>query len=135
MNLILNRLCHRYVAKLARKIDAKYTVTFVQTVVFDLYGDQYDSREERLLLQVFRQMLQDELAEADDTGSLLRANTAVTQMLTSYAKRGQGLSVLKNILEQPIQAICGERKLDLEINPTAVCVLPGFGCTCFVSMF
>ena len=28
-------------------------------------------------------------------GSFLRANTAITQMLSSYARRGQGLGILR----------------------------------------
>jgi len=110
----------RYLAKLARLVDAKDTPTFVQTVVFDMYGDQYDTREERLLLSMFKMMLQDELAASNDKGSLLRANTAVTQMLSAYAKRGQGLSVLKGVLEEPLRKITAQKSLNLEINPAKV---------------
>jgi len=110
----------RYLAKLARLVEGKDTPAFVQTVVFDLYGDQYDTREERLLLSMFKMMLQDELAASSDKGSLLRANTAVTQMLSAYAKRGQGLSVLKGVLEEPLKKITSQKNLNLEINPTKV---------------
>lgn len=85
----------QYFAKLARLLPAKDIAAFVQTVVFDMYGDQYDTREERLLLTLFGLVLQAELTETTDQGSLLRANTAITQMLSAYARRGQGLSILK----------------------------------------
>ena len=97
----------QYFAKLARVLNAKDIPSFVQTVVFEMYGDQvsavqctahvaahecstpacgglslqYDTREERLLLSLFRMVLQAELDAATDQGSLLRANTAITQML------------------------------------------------------
>jgi Ras GTPase-activating-like protein IQGAP2/3 len=71
----------KYFAKLARVISAKDIPMFVQTVVFDMYGDQYDTREERLLLTLFRIVLKDELDQSTDKGSLLRANTAITQVL------------------------------------------------------
>lgn len=110
----------RYLATLARVINAKEVQSFVQTVVFDMYGDQYDTREERLLLSIFRFVLKAELDEAQDQGSLLRANTAITQMLSAYARRGQGLAILKEILEAPLKDITSKSNLNLEINPQKV---------------
>ena len=51
---------------------------------------------------------------------MLRANTAITQMLSAYARRGQGLGVLRDILEKPIQELVARRDLNLEINPSKV---------------
>eukprot|EP01006_Ploeotia_vitrea_P031861 TRINITY_DN64153_c0_g3_i3.p1 TRINITY_DN64153_c0_g3~~TRINITY_DN64153_c0_g3_i3.p1 ORF type:complete len:649 (-),score=387.13 TRINITY_DN64153_c0_g3_i3:60-2006(-) len=110
----------RYFAALARLLEARETSEFVQTVVFDMYGDQYDTREERLLLDVFEKILESELEAAQSQGSLLRANTATTQMLSAYAKRGQGLSVLKDVLQEPIQRVVANKQLNLEINPMKV---------------
>ena len=85
-----------------------------------MYGDQYDTREERLLLSLFGQVLRHEFGKASDMGSLLRANTAVTQMLSAYSRRGLGLSVLKDILAEPLAKITSEKDLDLELNPVKV---------------
>eukprot|EP00457_Paulinella_chromatophora_P001965 gb/GEZN01001968.1/.p1 GENE.gb/GEZN01001968.1/~~gb/GEZN01001968.1/.p1 ORF type:complete len:792 (+),score=101.82 gb/GEZN01001968.1/:156-2531(+) len=110
----------RYLAKLARLLQRKHVEPFVQSVVFDLYGDQYDSREERLLLQMFRIMIKDELGVSTEKGSLMRANTAVTQMLSAYARRGQGLTALKNILGDPLRNLVKQSSLNLEIKPRSV---------------
>ncbi|ETO07192.1 RasGTPase-activating protein, partial [Reticulomyxa filosa] len=45
----------KYLACLSYYVETKDTNDFVKTVVFDLYGNQYDSHEERLLLTLFRQ--------------------------------------------------------------------------------
>lgn len=94
--------------------------SFVQTVVFDMYGDQYDTREERLLLDLFRKVLKLEIFSATSKGSLLRNNTAITQMLSAYAKRGQGFQILRDILAEPLQKIVTQKDLNLEINPSTV---------------
>eukprot|EP00808_Paulinella_micropora_P031058 g83208.t1 len=110
----------RYLAKLARLLDKKHQPAFIQTVVFDLYGDQYDSREERLLLQLFRMMIKAELAESTEKGSLLRANTVVTKLLSAYARRGQGLTALKSILGDPLRRLVKQKDLNLEIKPRTI---------------
>ncbi len=101
-------------------VQSKEIQPFVQLVVFDMYGDQYDTREERLLLALFRRALKSELRHSSSKGSLLRANTAITQMLSAYARRGQGLSILKDILEQPLKEITSRKDLNLEIDPRLV---------------
>jgi len=53
-------------------------------------------------------------------GSFLRANTAITQMLSAYAKRGQGLSILRDILQSPLQQITANKTLNLEVDPIRV---------------
>jgi len=110
----------RYFAKLARLVNTNESPMFVQTVVFDMYGDQYDTREERLLLDLFKKMVQAELQAATSKGTLLRNNTATTQMLSAYARRGQGLSILKDILEAPLKEMTGTKDLNLEIDPVKV---------------
>jgi len=85
-----------------------------------MYGDQYDTREERLLLDLFRKVLKLEIFSATSKGSLLRNNTAITQMLSAYAKRGQGFQILRDILAEPLQKIVTQKDLNLEINPSTV---------------
>eukprot|EP00474_Spongospora_subterranea_P010430 CRZ10888.1 hypothetical protein [Spongospora subterranea] len=109
-----------YFAKLARVVSGNQIQSFVQTVVFDFYGDQYDTRDERLLLSLFGHILHAEFSSALSMGSLLRANTAVTNMMTAYSRRGPGLSILSDILSEPLKRITSETSLDLELNPVAV---------------
>jgi len=110
----------KYFASLAKHVKAREVSDYVKTVVFDMYGDQYDSREERLLLTLFQMVLQQSFDDAQDIGSFLRANTAITQMLSAYARRGQGLGILREILEKPIREMVAQTSLNLEINPVEV---------------
>lgn len=109
-----------YFAQLARLVQGKDAPLFVKTVVFDMYGDQYDSREERLLLALFQRAIKDEIEDTPNKGSLFRANTATTQMLSSYAKRGSGLAILKELLQEPLQTLTKKTNLNLEISPVVV---------------
>ena len=52
--------------------------------------------------------------------SLLRANTPVSRMMTTYTRRGPGQSYLKQVLAQRINSLIELQDLDLEINPLKV---------------
>jgi hypothetical protein len=45
---------------------------------------------------------------------------SVEQMLSAYARRGLGMTILRNTLAEPLQKICAQRALNLEINPLKV---------------
>ncbi|KAI0766755.1 Rho GTPase activation protein [Irpex lacteus] len=81
--------------------------TLLQTVMFTLYGNQYESREEHLF------------ETATEFGSLLRANTPVSRMMTTYT-RGAGQSYLKSVLAERINSLIEHKDLNLEINPVKV---------------
>jgi Ras GTPase-activating-like protein IQGAP2/3 len=80
----LLKRCPHYLGLLAPRVDQRTMSLFVQTVVFDMFGDQWSAREEQLLLQVFRHALRNELAACDGIGSFLRRNSAVTQMVRQW---------------------------------------------------
>jgi len=52
--------------------------------------------------------------------SLLRANTPVSRMMTTYTRRGPGQSYLKVVLQERINHVVQMNDLDLEINPLKV---------------
>ena len=108
-----------YFIKLSKYVAEKDTKLFVQTIVFDMYGDQYNNREERLLLSIFQGCLKEEIANSTQ-GAVMRGNTPLTQMLAAYAKRGQGLNVLKNVLYEPINQLISDSTINLEINPQTI---------------
>lgn len=109
-----------YFARMARIVKGKEVNPFVLLVVLDMYGDQYDTREERLLLQLFELVLREEFESTENIGSLMRHNNATTQMLSAYARRGQGLAVLKTALHGPLTSILTGTVLDLELNPIKI---------------
>lgn len=57
---------------------------------------------------------------APDYSSLLRANTPVSRMMSTYTSRGPGQSYLKVVLAERINNLVALNDLDLEINPLKV---------------
>ena len=80
----------RHIAALCRLVSLAEIDTLLQTVMFTLYGNQYESREEHLLLTMFQSVLSAQFETATEFGSLLRANTPVSRMMTTYTRRGPG---------------------------------------------
>jgi Ras GTPase-activating-like protein IQGAP2/3 len=60
-------------------------------------------------------------------GSLLRANTPVSRMMTTYTRRGPGQSYLKGVLAERINSLIEHKDLNLEINPLKVGSVTGSG--------
>jgi Ras GTPase-activating-like protein IQGAP2/3 len=52
--------------------------------------------------------------------SLLRANTPVSRMMTTYTRRGPGQSYLKSVLSERINNLLEHKDLNLQINPLKV---------------
>ncbi|KAK9764020.1 RasGAP protein, variant 2 [Basidiobolus ranarum] len=88
--------------------------------MFTLYGNQYESREEHLLLTMFQSVLASQFESATDFGGLLRANTPVSRMMNTYTRRGPGQSYLKGVLSDCINQVIEGSELNLEINPLKV---------------
>ena len=94
--------------------------SLLQTVMFTIYGNQYESREEHLLLTMFQSVLTYQFDNTPEYSSLLRANTPVSRMMTTYTRRGPGQSYLKVVLQDRINQTIEGVDLDLEINPLKV---------------
>ncbi|KAL3898831.1 MAG: hypothetical protein SGCHY_002474, partial [Lobulomycetales sp.] len=110
----------RHIATLARLVTLAEIDTLLQTVMFTIYGNQYESREEYLLLSMFQNVLAAQFETTSDFGNLLRANTPVSRMMTTYTRRGPGQSYLKNVLSERINNLIEYNDIDLEINPLKV---------------
>jgi len=110
----------KHIASLARLVSLSEIDTLLQTVMFTIYGNQYESREEHLLLTMFQNVLAAQFDSSTDFGSLLRANTPVSRMMTTYTRRGPGQTYLKNVLSERINNLIDHKDLDLEINPLKV---------------
>ncbi|KAF2147284.1 uncharacterized protein K452DRAFT_282277 [Aplosporella prunicola CBS 121167] len=110
----------RHIAHLCRLVTMAEIDSLLQTVMFTIYGNQYESREEHLLLTMFQSVLTYQFENTQDYSSLLRANTPVSRMMTTYTRRGPGQSYLKMVLAERINSLIELRDLDLEINPLKV---------------
>ncbi|XP_031568487.1 GTPase-activating protein-like [Actinia tenebrosa] len=109
-----------YLAQLTRIVVLSEIDSLLQPVMFSLYGNQYEPREEYLLLSMFELVLKYEFEESENFNSLLRANTAISRMMTTYTRRGPGQQYLKLALEEPLHELLSQPDLLLEINPVKV---------------
>lgn len=65
-------------------------------------------------------MLSAQFETTNEFSSLLRANTPVSRMMTTYTRRGPGQSYLKSVLADRINSLIEHKDLNLEINPLKV---------------
>ncbi|KAI7900718.1 Rho GTPase activation protein [Cokeromyces recurvatus] len=110
----------RHIAILCRLVNLAEIDTLLQTVMFTLYGNQYESREEHLLLTMFQNVLAAQFETTTEFASLLRANTPVSRMMTTYTRRGPGQSYLKSVLSDKINNLLEQKDLNFQINPLKV---------------
>ena len=110
----------RHIAHLCRLVTMTEIDSLLQTVMFTIYGNQYESREENLLLTMFQSVLTYQFDHTPEYSSLLRANTPVSRMMTTYTRRGPGQSYLKVVLQDKINSLIELKDVDLEINPLKV---------------
>ncbi|KAI0449396.1 GTPase [Xylaria acuta] len=110
----------KHIAHLCRLVSMSEIDSLLQTVMFTVYGNQYESREEHLLLTMFQSVLTYQFDTTPEYSSLLRANTPVSRMMTTYTRRGPGQSFLRTVLADRINGLIELQDLDLEINPLKV---------------
>lgn len=110
----------RHIAHLCRLVNMTEIDSLLQTVMFTIYGNQYESREEHLLLTMFQSVLTYQFDHTPEYSSLLRQNTPVSRMMTTYTRRGPGQSYLKEVLADKINGLIELHDVDLEINPLKV---------------
>ncbi|GAD93273.1 GTPase-activator protein for Ras-like GTPase containing protein [Paecilomyces variotii No. 5] len=110
----------RHIAHLCRLVSMSEIDSLLQTVMFTLYGNQYESREEHLLLTMFQSVLTYQFDNTPEYSSLLRQNTPVSRMMTTYTRRGPGQGYLKQVLADQINSLIELKDVDLEINPLKV---------------
>ncbi|KAH8697061.1 putative GTPase activating protein Sar1 [Talaromyces proteolyticus] len=110
----------KHIAHLCRLVSMSEIDSLLQTVMFTIYGNQYESREEHLLLTMFQSVLTYQFDNTPEYSSLLRQNTPVSRMMTTYTRRGPGQSYLKQVLAEQINSLIELKDVDLEINPLKV---------------
>lgn len=109
-----------YISQLARVVLPNEIDELLKIVMFSLFGNQYEAREEHLLLRMFEIAINMELEETDDFNNLLRANTAISRMMTAYTRRGPGQEYLKATLGTLIEELSNDHSLSLDPNPTKI---------------
>lgn len=108
------------IAVLCRLVSMAEIDSLLQTVMFTIFGNQYEQREEHLLLSMFQAVLAHQFENASEFSSLLRANTPVSRMMTTYTRRGPGQTYLRSCLSENLNKILEQKTINLEINPLKV---------------
>lgn len=108
------------IAILCRLVSMAEIDSLLQTVMFTIFGNQYEQREEHLLLTMFQTVLAHQFDESSDFSSLLRANTPASRMMTTYTRRGPGQTYLRSCLSGSLNKILEYKDRSLEINPAKV---------------
>ena len=109
-----------YMAHLAGSVKLAEIDPLLQTVMFTLYGNQYEEDEEHLLLTMFRTVMQAEFGRAMGINELFRSNSALTRMLTTYTRRSAGQQFLKTTFKDILGEIAADKTMNLEITPNKV---------------
>ncbi|KAJ3208778.1 hypothetical protein HDU82_001963 [Entophlyctis luteolus] len=115
--MFLLQSCPRYLATLCDSTKLVELDPVLDIIMFTLFRDQFDTREEQLLLLIIQHALTIHITNADDLNTLMRANSSISRMLTAYCHRMQGQSYLDNLLAKLVDLIIQNGDLDLEINP------------------
>lgn len=109
----------RHLASMCSLVSMAEIDMFLQTVMFTLYGNQYDEGEEHLLLTMFQSVLSTQFKVTSDFSSLLRSNTSISRLMSTFSRRGPGQSYLKRILADHVQRVMSLEE-ELEINPMKI---------------
>jgi Ras GTPase-activating-like protein IQGAP2/3 len=93
---------------------------FLHTVHFVIYKNQYDSREEHLLLSMIKAVLSAQFESATEFSLLLCPSLAVSRLMTTYNQRDPAQHYLKNVLTERVRSLIKHKDLNLEIDPNKV---------------
>ncbi|KAJ3121553.1 glyceraldehyde-3-phosphate dehydrogenase 1 [Physocladia obscura] len=107
----------QYLANLCHSLSLSEIDPLLESLMISIFADNFDSRQEHLLLSVLEAELTKHFASADTSGNFLRANTPASRMLYMYCRRTQGRKYLNTTLTNLISSIVDGGDLDLEINP------------------
>lgn len=110
----------QHIAMLCRLVSSEDLDMFLQTVMFTIYANQYDDFEEHFLLSVFQSVLSANFKTASHIGTILRANTPLSRMMSTYTRRGPGQTYVKSVLSKYIDGVLSPSFENLEIDPALV---------------
>ncbi|EDQ87071.1 uncharacterized protein MONBRDRAFT_27567 [Monosiga brevicollis MX1] len=108
-----------YIATLSRQLSLSEIDDFLQTVMFTLFGN-FEPKEEHMLLSVFQHAFKLEFAAAKDINSVMRNNSAMSRMITTYTRRGLGQQYLKDVLARQVGLVFELKGLGLDLEPVKI---------------
>eukprot|EP00698_Gefionella_okellyi_P012690 TRINITY_DN3432_c0_g1_i3.p1 TRINITY_DN3432_c0_g1~~TRINITY_DN3432_c0_g1_i3.p1 ORF type:complete len:1127 (+),score=257.59 TRINITY_DN3432_c0_g1_i3:133-3513(+) len=110
-----------YLAALCANARSDDMESLSNVIVLGMYGDQFESREEHVLLALLLRVLRSEFERnKGGIGSFLRHETTLAKMLRLYARRTAGFAFLKEVVAPVLQKLQADTTLNLEIDPVEV---------------
>jgi len=109
----------KYLSKILYLVPSELIDKFLQTVILTLYGYAFSSREEYLILNLFKETLKLEVEKDDPNkiGNFLASNPILTKMVVTYGRRLQGMQFLQKVLyTKLLEPVIKERQLNLNLD-------------------
>jgi len=109
-----------YFGKLIFKMPAGRSTDFMQQVIFAVYNYASNSREEYLLLKLFRTALQEEIeSKVDKVKEIATGNPLVIKMVVSFNRGAKGNSSLRQILAPQVKEVM-KKKHNINTSPIEI---------------
>ncbi|KAJ3024219.1 hypothetical protein HKX48_004492 [Thoreauomyces humboldtii] len=113
----------QYLAKLVftvNKMSGASSIKFLTKVVLSLYGYAQDRRQESLLLKLFKEAINLEVADISTLEEFWRADPFFLKLVVDYTRRGGNAEYLKTLVQPFVKSIIENRTLNLETDPLMI---------------
>ena len=111
----------RYLARLIHLNKDNSTVQkFIQNIVLSLFGFAQDTREEYLLLNLFKAAFEEEMTDITEPQELLLSNPIILDLLVRYSRMANEHSFLLRLLRPLILSVIEVPDLDLDLDPISI---------------
>ncbi|KAJ3250351.1 glyceraldehyde-3-phosphate dehydrogenase 1 [Chytriomyces hyalinus] len=105
-----------HLASLAHAISLNEMNASLESSILTIFGNQFNRREEWLLLSLLQRIISMQFDKASNFGSVMRANTPASRMLSTYTRRRAGTQYLRHTLSMLMTHVTELGDTCLEIN-------------------
>ncbi|KAJ3224105.1 hypothetical protein HDU81_008739 [Chytriomyces hyalinus] len=105
-----------HLASLAHAISLNEMNASLESSILTIFGNQFNRREEWMLLSLLQRIIEMQFDKASNFGSVMRANTPASRMLSTYTRRRSGTQYLRQTLSMLMTHVTDLGDTCLEIN-------------------
>ncbi|KAL5004093.1 hypothetical protein ScPMuIL_017549 [Solemya velum] len=110
-----------YLAKLIFEMPQNRTNKFMESVIYSLFNYGSNSREEFLLIRLFKTALEEEIeSKVDKMTDIVTGNPLVVKMIVGFNRNQRGQNALREMLNPLITEVIEDRNLRINTNPVEV---------------
>jgi len=111
----------RYLARLIHRHKGTNEMqNFTGNVVLSLFGFAQSTREEFLLLSLFREAFHEEMEDITEPQALLVSNPIILDLLVKYSRTANEHSFLVKLLKPLVLSVINVKDLDLDLDPISI---------------